>query len=107
MSLPAGPREPVLAARGLIKTFGPVVALNGDDLELYPGEVLAIIGDNGAGKSTLVKCLTGALTPDSGTIKLDGREVVFRRPQDARGAGIETVYQTLALAPALDIASNL
>jgi fructose transport system ATP-binding protein len=103
----AGKRTPVLAARGLIKTFGRVVGLDGVDLNLYPGEVLAIIGDNGAGKSTLIKCLTGALVPDAGELILDGKQVHFRRPQDAREAGIETVYQTLAVAPALDIASNL
>ena len=100
-------RTPVLSARGLVKTFGRVVGLDGVDLDLYPGEVLAIIGDNGAGKSTLVKCLTGALEPDAGELFLDGRPVRFRRPQDAREAGVETVYQTLAVAPALDIASNL
>jgi fructose transport system ATP-binding protein len=98
---------PVLAARGIVKTFGPVVALDGVDLDLYRGEVLAIIGDNGAGKSTLVKCLVGAETPDAGDVRVDGKEVRFRRPQDARNAGIETVYQTLSLSPALDIASNL
>ncbi|EXG82790.1 ATP-binding cassette domain-containing protein [Cryptosporangium arvum] len=99
--------DPVLSARGLVKTFGRVVGLDGVDLDLYPGEVLAIIGDNGAGKSTLIKCLTGALVPDAGEIHVDGQPVQFRRPQDAREAGIETVYQTLAVAPALDIASNL
>jgi fructose transport system ATP-binding protein len=103
----AGERTAVLSARGLVKTFGRVVGLDGVDLNLYPGEVLAIIGDNGAGKSTLIKCLTGALVPDAGELILDGRPVQFRRPQDAREAGIETVYQTLAVAPALDIASNL
>jgi fructose transport system ATP-binding protein len=100
-------RTAVLSARGLVKTFGRVVGLDGVDLNLYPGEVLAIIGDNGAGKSTLIKCLTGALVPDAGELLLDGNPVVFRRPQDAREAGIETVYQTLAVAPALDIASNM
>jgi len=98
---------PMLSARGLVKTFGRVVGLDGVDIDLYPGEVLAVIGDNGAGKSTLIKCLTGALVPDAGEIRLDGRVVHFRRPQDAREAGIETVYQTLAVAPALDIAANL
>ncbi|MBO3750504.1 sugar ABC transporter ATP-binding protein [Streptosporangiaceae bacterium NEAU-GS5] len=98
---------PVLSARGLVKTFGRVVGLDGVDLDLYPGEVLAIIGDNGAGKSTLIKCLTGALIPDAGEISVDGRPVHFRRPQDAREVGIETVYQTLAVAAALDVASNL
>lgn len=100
-------RSPVLQARGLVKTFGRVVGLDGVDLELYPAEVLAIIGDNGAGKSTLIKSLTGAEVPDAGEVYLDGERVHFRRPQDARDAGIETVYQTLAVAPALDIASNM
>jgi fructose transport system ATP-binding protein len=100
-------QQPILEAHGLVKSFGHVIGLNGADIELYPGEVLAIIGDNGAGKSTLVKCLTGALTPDAGTIRLGGQTVSFKRPQDARVLGIETVYQTLALAPALDVATNL
>lgn len=104
---PGDQREPILMATGLIKTFGRVVGLDGVDVELYPGEVLGIIGDNGAGKSTLIKCLTGALVPDHGTIYLEGQQVTFKRPQDAREAGIETVYQTLAVAPALDIASNM
>jgi fructose transport system ATP-binding protein len=99
--------SPVLSARHLVKTFGRVVGLDGVDIDLYPGEVLAIIGDNGAGKSTLVKCITGAMAPDAGEISLDGEPVSFKRPQDAQHAGIETVYQTLAVAPALDIASNL
>ncbi|MEU4293424.1 ATP-binding cassette domain-containing protein [Kribbella sp. NPDC026596] len=98
---------PVLSARGLVKTFGRVIGLDGVDLDLHAGEVLAIIGDNGAGKSTMIKCLTGALVPDAGELMLENEPVTFRRPQDARAAGIETVYQTLAVAPALDIASNL
>ncbi|MGA2825580.1 MAG: ATP-binding cassette domain-containing protein [Streptosporangiaceae bacterium] len=98
---------PTLEARGLVKTFGHVVGLANVSLKLYAGEVLAIIGDNGAGKSTLIKCLSGALTPDEGEILLDGVKVVFKSPTDARLAGIETVFQTLAVAPALDIASNL
>lgn len=98
---------PILQARGLVKTFGRVVGLDGVDLELYPGEVLAVIGDNGAGKSTLIKCLTGAEIPDEGEIRLDGRRMHFKGPQDARTHGIETVYQNLALSPALDIAANL
>lgn len=100
-------RQPVLQAKRLVKTYGRVVGLDGVSLELYPGEVLAIIGDNGAGKSTLVKCLTGAEVPDEGEILLDGKPVHFKRPQDAREAGIETVYQNLAVSPALDVASNL
>ena len=103
----ADARRPVLSARGLVKTYGRVVGLDGVDVDLYPGEVLAVIGDNGAGKSTLVKALTGAVVPDAGELMLDGEPVHFKRPQDARDAGIETVYQTLAVAPALDIASNL
>jgi fructose transport system ATP-binding protein len=98
---------PVLEATGLVKLFGRVVGLRGVDLKLYPGEVLAVIGDNGAGKSTLIKCLSGAMQADRGTIKVEGREVQFKSTQEAREAGIETVYQTLAVAPALDIASNL
>ena len=99
--------SPVLAATGLTKSYGRVEALRGTDFELRTGEVLAIIGDNGAGKSTLIKCLSGAATPDTGTLLLDGEPVHFRDPQQAQAAGIETVYQTLAVTPALDIASNL
>jgi fructose transport system ATP-binding protein len=103
----ADPSQTVLSARKLIKTFGPVIGIDGVDLDLYPGEVLSVIGDNGAGKSTLIKAVTGALTPDSGEVFLEGKPVHFRSPQDARQAGIETVYQTLAVAPALDIAANM
>jgi fructose transport system ATP-binding protein len=99
--------RPVLEARGLVKTFGHVIGLAGVNLDLHAGEVLAIIGDNGAGKSTIIKCLSGAMTPDAGTMLVDGRETTFRSTQEAREAGIETVYQTLAVAPALDVASNL
>jgi fructose transport system ATP-binding protein len=99
--------DPILSARDLVITFGRVVGLDGVNVDLYRGEVLAVIGDNGAGKSTLIKCLTGAYQPDSGDIQLNGEPVSFKRPQDAREAGIETVYQQLAVIPALDIASNL
>ena len=102
-----GTRTPVLEAKGLTKRYGRVVAIDGSDLELYPGEILAVIGDNGAGKSSLIKALSGALVPDEGEILLDGQPVHFRTPMDARSAGIETVYQTLAVAPGLDIADNL
>ena len=98
---------PVLQARGLVKRFGHVTALDGADLDLLPGEILAVIGDNGAGKSTLVKALSGALVPDGGEIRLDGRVVKFRSPSDARRQGIETVYQDLAVAPAMTVAENL
>ena len=97
----------VMEARGLVKRFGHVTALDHTDFELREREILAVIGDNGAGKSTLIKALSGALTPDAGEIRLDGRPVHFRSPMDARTAGIETVYQDLAVAPALTIAENL
>ncbi len=98
---------PVLSASNLVKRYGNVTAMDGADFELRAGEVLAVVGDNGAGKSTLIKALTGAVTPDHGDIRLDGEVVHFRSPLDARVRGIETVYQDLALAPALDITSNL
>ena len=97
----------VLEARGLVKRYGHVTALDGADLELRAGEVLAVIGDNGAGKSSLIRALSGALVPDAGEVRLDGRPVRFRRPIDARRAGIETVYQELAVAPGMSIAENL
>jgi fructose transport system ATP-binding protein len=98
---------PILSAHGLIKRYGRVTALDHADFELLPGEILAVIGDNGAGKSTLIKSLSGAVTPDHGEIRLAGEVVHFRSPMDARAAGIETVYQHLALSPALSIADNL
>jgi fructose transport system ATP-binding protein len=97
----------VLEAHGLVKRYGHVTALNGADLELYPGEILAVIGDNGAGKSTLIKSLVGAVAPDEGEVRLDGSPVHFASPIDARRAGIETVYQDLAVLPSLDIATNI
>lgn len=97
----------VLQARGLRKQYGQVVALDGADFEVRAGEILAVIGDNGAGKSSLIKALAGALIPDTGEIRVDGRPMHFRSPADARAAGIETVYQDLALAPAMSIADNL
>ncbi|MGB0734030.1 MAG: ATP-binding cassette domain-containing protein [Pontibacterium sp.] len=100
-------QKTVMKARGLVKRYGHVTALDGADFDLYPGEVLAVIGDNGAGKSSLIKALSGALIPDSGSVELDGQEVHFKSPMDARNAGIETVYQNLAVSPSLDIADNL
>lgn len=97
----------VLQARGLRKQYGQVVALDGADFDVRAGEILAVIGDNGAGKSSLIKALSGALVPDHGEIRLDGAVMHFRSPADARAAGIETVYQDLALAPAMSIADNL
>lgn len=99
--------EPILKARGLTKRYGKVTALNDCDFDLMPGEILAVIGDNGAGKSTLIKAISGAVVPDEGKIWLDGQEVSFRTPIEARAAGIETVYQTLAMSPALSIADNM
>jgi fructose transport system ATP-binding protein len=107
MTATSTPSTPVLQARGLVKRYGHVTALDGADLDLLPGEILAVIGDNGAGKSTLVKALSGALVPDAGEIRLDGRAVRFHSPADARRQGIETVYQDLAVAPAMTIAENL
>ncbi len=104
---PSAERVPILEARGIAKRFGSVVALEGVDFEVYPGEIAALIGDNGAGKSTLIKILSGALRPDAGTIRMRGRPVEFHSPHDARVAGIETVYQDLALAPDLDVAANI
>ena len=97
----------VMQAKGLVKRYGQVTALDGADFELRAGEILAVIGDNGAGKSSLIKALSGAVVPDAGEILLDGRPVQFRSPIDARRAGIETVYQDLAVAPAMTIAENL
>src|SRR5437870_2332522 len=98
---------PILEARGLVKRYGHVTALDGADFQLLAGEILAVIGDNGAGKSTLIKALAGAIIPDAGEILLDGKPVRFHSPLDARRQGIETVYQDLAVAPAMSIAENL
>ena len=98
---------PVLEGRGLVKRYGRVTALDRCDFALMPGEILAVIGDNGAGKSTLIKALSGAVVADAGTVTLEGREVRFASPIEARAAGIETVYQTLAMSPALSIADNM
>jgi fructose transport system ATP-binding protein len=99
--------EPILKGRGLVKRFGRVVALDHCDFDLSPGEILAVIGDNGAGKSTLIKAISGAVIPDEGEVWLDQRKVHFTKPTEAREAGIETVYQTLAMSPALSIADNM
>jgi fructose transport system ATP-binding protein len=101
--------DPGLAmqAIGLTKHYGQVVALEGADFELARGEILAVVGDNGAGKSTLIKVLAGALIADSGQVYLDGAPVRFSSPIEARLAGIETVYQELAVAAQLDIAQNM
>lgn len=99
--------EPILTTRNLVKRYGRVTALDHCDFDLYPNEILAVIGDNGAGKSTLIKAICGAVAPDEGEIRLDGKTVQFKSPLEARNAGIETVYQNLALSPALSIADNM
>lgn len=100
-------RDLVMQAMGLTKRYGHVVALDGADFELAKGEILAVVGDNGAGKSSLIKVLTGATIPDSGSVFVDGQPVHFKNPLSARLAGIETVYQELAVATQLNIAQNL
>ena len=99
--------QPVMTGRGLTKRYGRVIAMDRADFELFPGEILAIIGDNGAGKSTLVKALCGAVQIDEGEIRLDDKPIHFASPMEARDAGIETVYQNLALSPALSIADSM
>ena len=99
--------EPLLKARGLVKRYGRVTALDHADFDLMSGEILAVIGDNGAGKSSLIKAISGATVPDEGTITLEGREVRYTSPLQAREAGTECVYQTLALSPALSITDNM
>jgi fructose transport system ATP-binding protein len=104
---PAAKAEPLLTTRNLVKRYGRVTALDHANFDLYPNEILAVIGDNGAGKSTLIKAICGAVTPDEGEIKMNGEVLHFRSPLDARKAGIETVYQNLALSPALSISDNM
>ncbi|KQR22816.1 ATP-binding cassette domain-containing protein [Deinococcus sp. Leaf326] len=98
---------PLLETRGITKRYGHVEALRGADFTVYPGEVVALLGDNGAGKSTLVKAITGTIRPDEGQVLIEGRPVEMRSPLDARSLGIETVFQDLALIPDLDPAGNL
>ncbi|MBT8414657.1 MAG: ATP-binding cassette domain-containing protein, partial [Boseongicola sp.] len=100
-------KEPILKGRNLVKRYGKVTALDNCDFDLYPGEILAVIGDNGAGKSTLIKAVSGAVVPDAGEVWLEGEKVQFSSPIQARENGIETVYQTLAMSPALSIADNM
>ncbi|TCK29171.1 monosaccharide ABC transporter ATP-binding protein (CUT2 family) [Ancylobacter aquaticus] len=99
--------RPRVDMRGITKTYGPIRSLRGVDLSLAPGEVLGLVGDNGAGKSTLTKVLSGAVTPDGGTISIDGEEVRFNNPADARRKRIEMVYQDLSLCDTVDVAGNL
>lgn len=99
--------EQIIKARGLVKRYGKVTAIDHSDFDLTQGEILAVIGDNGAGKSSIVKALCGAVVPDAGEIWFDGDRVKFESPIEARQAGIETVYQTLAMSPALSITDNM
>ena len=103
----AAARVPILTTRNLVKRYGRVTALDHANFDLYPAEVLAVIGDNGAGKTSLIKAICGAVTPDEGEITLEGKSVHFKSPLDARNSGIETVYQNLALSPALSISDNM
>lgn len=99
--------QPILEARGIRKQFGAVEALRGAEITVMPSEIVAVVGDNGAGKSTLIKVLSGVHQPDAGEIQLDGQAVSFATPRAARAAGIETIYQDLALADDLDVSANI
>jgi len=104
-----GPRDavPILEARNIVKTYGHVRALEGANFSVFPGEVVALIGDNGAGKSTLTQVISGVISPDSGELLFEGRPVHIGSPAAAQQLGIETVFQDLALAPDLDGAANV
>lgn len=99
--------SPIVQGRGILKRYGRVTAIDHSDFDLYPGEILAVIGDNGAGKSSIVKAICGAVAPDAGEIRIEGEAVHFSSPIEARDQGIEIVYQNLALSPALSIADNM
>jgi fructose transport system ATP-binding protein len=98
---------PLLSARKLTKRYGTIVAADGMDLEIDHGEIVAIVGDNGAGKSTIAKMISGAVVPDDGEIRVEGEVATIRNPIEARSRGIETIYQDLAMAPNLDVVTNL
>ena len=99
--------EPLLSIRKMTKRFGGLVAVNEVSWDVYPGEVVGLLGDNGAGKSTLIKCISGVYQPDEGELYFEGRRSNFARPIDARQHGIETIYQDLALANNLDVGANI
>lgn len=101
------PREPVLSLRGICKSFGAISVLSDIDLDLYPGEVVALVGDNGAGKSTLVKIISGVHQPTSGSLKVGGQAVSLASPAQAQALGIATVFQDLALCENLDVVANM
>ena len=100
-------REPMLRVHQLVKRFGGLTAVNHVDLDVYPGEVVGLVGDNAAGKSTLIKCISGVYQPEEGEIYFEGKRVHFSRPIDARNAHIETIYQDLALAGNLNVGANI
>lgn len=102
-----GGTTPALEVIGLSKSYGALKALSGVSFAVRPGEVVGLLGDNGAGKTTLVKCVSGVIRPDAGVVAVDGREVSFADPDDARRHGIEAVHQNLALVGQLDVAANL
>ena len=104
---PKGSVSPILEVRGLSKSFDAVRAARDISFEVYPGEVLGLLGDNGAGKSTVVSCISGSLKPDTGSILVDGKEADIDSPQRARDLGIETVFQDLALVDSLDVTTNM
>jgi len=104
---PRSPVSPILEVRGLCKSFDAVRAARDVSFEVYPGEVLGLLGDNGAGKSTVVSCISGSLKPDAGSILVDGEAVDIDSPQRARELGIETVFQDLALVDSLDVTTNM
>jgi ABC-type sugar transport system ATPase subunit len=99
--------DPALSIRKMTKRFGGLTAVNAVSWDVFPGEVVALLGDNGAGKSTLIKCVSGVYQPTEGEIFFDGKRVQFAKPIDARSKGIETIYQDLALANNLDVPANI
>jgi D-xylose transport system ATP-binding protein len=104
---PAGDTAPLVEMRDMFVAFGGVHAVDGVSVDLHPGEVVGLVGGNGAGKSTLIRCLSGAHPADSGQIFINGQQVEIRNPRDAKALGIETIYQTLALADNIDAAGNV
>ena len=99
--------DPILTAKGMSKHFGGLTAVDDVDFEIYPGEVVALLGDNGAGKSTLIKCISGVYRPDTGRVVFNGQDITSHAPADIRSRGIETIYQDLALAENLDVGANV
>jgi ABC-type sugar transport system ATPase subunit len=99
--------EPMLSAKNIVKRFGGLTAVNHVSLDVYPGEVVGLVGDNAAGKSTLIKCISGVHQPEEGELYFMGKRVHFARPIEARNAGIETIYQDLALAGNLNVSANI